>query len=90
MTARQHTRTGTAVAVATGLIVCTGGCAGDPADAEDAHAGADAVAVLHKAAGALVSAGSSKARTAMEMATGGPASPFAARASTTTAGRSGS
>ncbi|MET7847615.1 hypothetical protein AB0D78_04845 [Streptomyces avermitilis] len=71
MTARQHTRTGTAVAVAAGLIVCTGGCAGDPADAEDAHAGADAVTVLHKAAGALVSAGSSKARTAMEMATGG-------------------
>ncbi|GAB2752777.1 hypothetical protein [Streptomyces bullii] len=69
---RQH-RTGEAV-VAAGVAVCvclgTGGCSGSDAVAEDARGG-DAVAVLRQAADRLLDAGSSKARTSMEMATGG-------------------
>ena len=52
-------------------MVCATGCAGGGGDAEDARAGAAPVDALHRAADALVSAGSSKARTSMEMATGG-------------------
>jgi hypothetical protein len=52
--------------------VCVGGsgCSGRGAAAEDPRAG-DPVEVLHQAADRLVDAGSSKARTSMEMATGG-------------------
>ncbi|MFE9098843.1 hypothetical protein [Streptomyces sp. NPDC007264] len=74
MKVRQHGRAGAAVVATAGLLLCGGslsGCAGGGAAAEDARSGADAVGVLRQAAGALVRAGSSKARTSMEMATGG-------------------
>ncbi|MFD1663279.1 hypothetical protein ACFSL4_35235 [Streptomyces caeni] len=74
MKVRQHDRAGAAALATVGLLLCGGslsGCAGGGAAAEDARSGADAVEVLHQAAGALVRAGSSKARTSMEMATGG-------------------
>lgn len=71
MVTRRHGRTG-AVLVAAGLIVgaagvtgCAfGGLADDPLPY-------DPVDLLHRAAPALVRAGSSRARTEMEMATGG-------------------
>ncbi|MFB9464863.1 hypothetical protein [Streptomyces cinereospinus] len=70
--AEQHGRTGTTVAAA-GLTACVclvaTGCTGGAA-AEDARP-ADPVRTLHRAADALVDAGTSKARTSMEMATGG-------------------
>lgn len=70
MAQRQHRgRT-----VAAGLMVCvclgTGGCSGTGSAAEDARA-ADPVETLHRAAAALVDAGTSKASTSMEMAAGG-------------------
>lgn len=74
MKVRQHGRAGAAAVATVGLLLCGGslsGCAGGGAAAEDARSGVDAVEVLHQAAGALVRAGSSKARTSMEMATGG-------------------
>jgi hypothetical protein len=70
---RRHRRTGAAV-VAAGLVagvgLGAGGCAGGDAVAGDARGG-DAVVALHRAADQLVEAGSSKARTSMEMAAGG-------------------
>ncbi|MGX1565026.1 hypothetical protein [Streptomyces sp. NPDC055506] len=77
MTGRQrerwHRRTGAAV-VAAGIVagagLGAGGCSGGDAAAGDSRGG-DAVAVLHRAADRLVTAGSSKARTSMEMASGG-------------------
>ncbi|MFF6999451.1 hypothetical protein ACFY93_31555 [Streptomyces sp. NPDC008313] len=74
MVAQQHRRTSGAVATAAvvaGLMAGATGCAGEGAAADGAHAGTDAVETLHQAAGTLVRAGSSKARTSMEMATGG-------------------
>jgi hypothetical protein len=60
--------------VAGGVVVCaclgTSGCSGSDAVAEDTRAG-DPVEVLRRAADTLEDAGSSKARTSMEMATGG-------------------
>ncbi|GAA3832988.1 lipoprotein [Streptomyces phyllanthi] len=56
--------------VAAGLMLCGTGCGGG-ADSQDARAAADPVEVLHRAAGTLVRAGTSKALTSMEMATGG-------------------
>ena len=75
MEERQRRRTGGAV-VAAGLVVgvCAGagGCGGgDGAVTADARGGGDAVAVVRRAADTLVAAGSSQARTSMEMATGG-------------------
>ncbi|KJK34965.1 lipoprotein [Streptomyces variegatus] len=70
---RRHRRTGAAV-VAAGVLAGAGlgtaGCSGGDAVAGDSRAG-EAVAVLRQAAGRLVEAGSSKARTSMEMAAGG-------------------
>ncbi|MET9686022.1 hypothetical protein [Streptomyces coeruleorubidus] len=69
---RRHRRTGAAVVAAgvmAGVGLGAGGCAGGDAVAGDA--GGDAVVVLHRAADRLVEAGSSKARTSMEMAAGG-------------------
>ncbi|MEU5245900.1 hypothetical protein AB0G81_17580 [Streptomyces asoensis] len=61
-------------AVLSGFVagVCAGaaGCSGGGAVAEDGRA-ADPVETLHRAADTLVEAGTSKARTSMEMATGG-------------------
>ncbi|MFF8938869.1 hypothetical protein ACF08O_29945 [Streptomyces paradoxus] len=70
---RRHGWAGAAVvaaAVLAGAGLGTAGCAGGDAVAGDSH-GADAVAALRQAAGRLVDAGSSKARTSMEMAAGG-------------------
>ncbi|WP_217241432.1 hypothetical protein [Streptomyces sp. AC555_RSS877] len=74
MAERQHGRVGRVV-VAVGVLagVCFGavGCSGSGAALDaDARAG-DPVETLHRAADTLVDAGSSKARTSMEMATGG-------------------
>ncbi|MFJ4473118.1 hypothetical protein ACIP2X_37280 [Streptomyces sp. NPDC089424] len=71
--AEQHGRAGGTV-VAAGLAACAcllaSGCAGSGAAADDARP-ADPVGTLHRAAEALADAGTSKARTSMEMATGG-------------------
>jgi hypothetical protein len=68
MAERQHGRTGGTV-VAAGLVACVclgaSGCGGRGSAAEDP------VHTLHEAADALVAAKTSKARTSMEMATGG-------------------
>ncbi|MGW1889802.1 hypothetical protein ACWCP6_05975 [Streptomyces sp. NPDC002004] len=74
MVARQHGRAGgalvAAIAVA-GLMAGVTGCSGGgAAAAEDGHA-PDPVEALHQAAARLIGAGSSKAHTSMEMATGG-------------------
>ncbi|MFF7238474.1 hypothetical protein [Streptomyces collinus] len=78
MDRRQHRRSGRTVvaveilAIAAGLAAGATGCSGRGAAAEGVNgAGGDPVAVLRQAAGALREAGSSKAGTSMEMATGG-------------------
>ncbi|MGW3494554.1 hypothetical protein [Streptomyces sp. NPDC001020] len=74
MVVRRHDRAGAAFAATVGLLVCgtsVTGCSGSGAAAEDAHLVTDAVGELHRAAEILVRAGSSRARTSMEMATGG-------------------
>jgi len=74
MVERQRTRSDGAVALAaavTGLLLCTAGCSGSGVASDDARPVEDPVTVVHKAAGKLVLAGTSKARTSMEMATGG-------------------
>ncbi|MDO0927062.1 hypothetical protein QQY24_17190 [Streptomyces sp. TG1A-8] len=78
MDRRQHRRPGrTVVAVGilgltAGLGAGTAGCSGSGAAAEGVPgAGGDPVAALHRAADTLRAAGSSKATTSMEMATGG-------------------
>ncbi|MFH8800267.1 hypothetical protein ACH4F6_11825 [Streptomyces sp. NPDC017936] len=72
MAERQQRRWGTAVVAGLVAGICAGaaGCSGSGAAAEDAQPG-DPVGTLRRAADALVAAGSSKARTSMEMATGG-------------------
>ncbi|POX65066.1 hypothetical protein C3492_00105 [Streptomyces sp. Ru62] len=74
MDRRQHRRAGGAV-VAAGVLLALGtgatGCSGSGAAAEDVKGAGDPVATLHRAADALRDAGSSKAGTSMEMATGG-------------------
>ncbi|MFG3014943.1 hypothetical protein ACGFZB_31845 [Streptomyces cinerochromogenes] len=74
MDRRQHRRAGRTVA-AVGILIGLGtwvtGCAGSGAAAEDVKGGGDPVAALHRAADALRDAGTSKAGTSMEMATGG-------------------
>ncbi|MCL8017426.1 hypothetical protein [Streptomyces sp. AS02] len=73
MTERQQHRRRQGAGVAAGVLcVCLAGsgCAGSGAAAEDSR-GRDAVEVVRRAADALVGARSSKARTSMEMATGG-------------------
>jgi hypothetical protein len=70
---RRRGRAGAAVvaaAVLAGAGLGTTGCSGGDAVAGDSRGG-DAVVVLRQAAGRLVDAGSSKARTSMEMAAGG-------------------
>lgn len=71
MAERRLRRAGGAVVAACVGLVGVSGCSQDGGGSADARAGGDAVEVLHQAADALVSAGSSKARTSMEMATGG-------------------
>lgn len=75
MAERQRRQVGAAVlwGIVAGVCgVCAGaaGCSGGGAAAEDGRV-ADPVETMHRAADALVAAGTSKARTSMEMATGG-------------------
>ncbi|MFF4271260.1 hypothetical protein [Streptomyces sp. NPDC001536] len=74
MAERQQRRTG-GVGVVAGLVaaVCAGaaGCSGSGVAAEDGRSSGDAAEVVRVAADRLVEAASSKARTSMEMATGG-------------------
>ncbi|MQY38246.1 hypothetical protein SRB17_62560 [Streptomyces sp. RB17] len=74
MERRQHRNAGRTV-VAVGIMLGLGagatGCSGSGAAAEDVKGGGDPVAILQRAADTLLSAGSSKATTSMEMATGG-------------------
>ncbi|MFJ9423327.1 hypothetical protein [Streptomyces sp. NPDC101249] len=68
MAQREHRWGG---ALAAGVVVClgAGGCAGGAA--AEGSPPADPLDTLHRAADALVDAGTSRARTSMEMATGG-------------------
>jgi hypothetical protein len=72
MAERQRRQPGKAV-LAAGLLVCAcaTACSGAGLAAEDARAAHDPVRTVRQASGALLAAGSSQARTAMEMATGG-------------------
>ncbi|WP_406217548.1 hypothetical protein [Streptomyces canus] len=70
MTERQQRQAGGSVVVAAVLMACATGCSGSGATLDDARA-ADPVGTLRRAADALEDAGSSKASTSMEMATGG-------------------
>ncbi|MFL6000973.1 MAG: hypothetical protein ACJ736_42945 [Streptomyces sp.] len=72
MTERQQRQAGGSIVVAAVLIACAcaTSCSDSGATLDDAHA-ADPVKTLRRAADALVDAGSSKASTSMEMATGG-------------------
>ncbi|MFF4550352.1 hypothetical protein [Streptomyces sp. NPDC001435] len=74
MDRRQHRRSGgtvAAVGITLVLGVCGTGCSGSGAAAEDVRGAVDPVVALHRAADLLREAGSSKASTSMEMATGG-------------------
>ncbi|OIJ67109.1 hypothetical protein [Streptomyces mangrovisoli] len=74
MAERQHGRWGGAAVMAglvAGVCACATGCSGTNAAAEDVNGSGDAVGAVHGAATALREAGSSQARTSMEMATGG-------------------
>lgn len=74
MVERQHRGGSGAVALAAtvaGLMVCATGCSGSGAAAENTHTATTPVEVLRQASKNLVQAGSSKAHTSMEMATGG-------------------
>ncbi|MFI6007959.1 hypothetical protein ACIBAG_03895 [Streptomyces sp. NPDC051243] len=73
MTERQQHRRRHGAGVAAGVLclcLAGSGCAERGAAAEDSR-GRDAVELVRRAADALVGAGTSKARTSMEMATGG-------------------
>jgi hypothetical protein len=73
MVVQRHKWTGRAVVTAVamaGLVSATAGCSGGGA-AADSRRPLDPVDVVRQAAGVLVGQGSSKARTAMEMAAGG-------------------
>ncbi|MEU6553187.1 hypothetical protein ABZ915_23320 [Streptomyces sp. NPDC046915] len=77
MDRRQYRRGGTAgragfaVGIAAGLGLGVTGCSFSGAAAEDGRGAGDPVTTLHRAADILREAGSSKATTSMEMATGG-------------------
>ncbi|GGR60371.1 MULTISPECIES: hypothetical protein [Streptomyces] len=74
MDRRQHRRAGRTVAatvILLGLAAGACGCSGSGAAAEDVKGADDPLGALHRAARALRDAGSSKAGTSMEMATGG-------------------
>ncbi|MGW0184548.1 hypothetical protein ACWDV7_02145 [Streptomyces sp. NPDC003362] len=74
MAERQHGRAGGTV-LAAGFMACvcltTSGCQSSGAAADDRGPAADPLPALRQAAAALVAAGTSKAITSMEMATGG-------------------
>ncbi|MFE0135311.1 hypothetical protein ACFWY6_27625 [Streptomyces sp. NPDC059037] len=68
-----HRRTGGAVvmAAAVGLMAVATACSGSGAAADDSPGAADSVDAVRGSADSLVRAGSAKARTSMEMASGG-------------------
>ncbi|MFI2642611.1 hypothetical protein [Streptomyces sp. NPDC018610] len=68
---QRRQRDGAVLAAGLLLCACASGCAGVGAASEDARAATDPVQTLRQAPDALLTAGSSQARTAMEMATGG-------------------
>ncbi|MFF8596741.1 hypothetical protein ACF061_36060 [Streptomyces sp. NPDC015220] len=68
---QRRQRDGAVLAAGLLLCACASGCAGEGAASEDARAATDPVQALRQAPEALLAAGSSEARTAMEMATGG-------------------
>ncbi|MER6977889.1 hypothetical protein [Streptomyces carpinensis] len=72
MAERQRRQTG-GTALAAGLLVCAcaTACSGGGVAAEDSRAAHDPVRTVRQAPEALLAAGSSQARTAMEMAAGG-------------------
>lgn len=71
--AKRQRRLRDGAVFAAGLLLCAGasGCAGVGAASEDSRPADDPVRTLRQAPEALLTAGSSQARTAMEMATGG-------------------
>ncbi|MFF3890949.1 hypothetical protein [Streptomyces sp. NPDC001914] len=72
MVAQQQERAAVLIAfVAAGLMVCGTGCSGGGAPAKDVRSGPGTVDPLRQAVAALERAGSAKATTSMEMATGG-------------------
>ncbi|MGW1068835.1 hypothetical protein ACWD4F_30485 [Streptomyces aureus] len=72
MVAQQQERAAVLVAfVAAGLMVCCTGCSGSGAAAEAVGKGPGTVETLRRAVSELERAGSAKASTSMEMATGG-------------------
>lgn len=72
MVAQQQERAAALVAfVATGLIVCGTGCSGGGVAAQDVRTGPGTAGTLRQAVAVLERAGSAKASTSMEMATGG-------------------
>ncbi|NEA50493.1 hypothetical protein [Streptomyces sp. SID10815] len=68
---QRRQRDGAVFAAGLLLCACASGCAGVGAASEDTRAADDPVRTLRHAPEALLSAGSSQTRTAMEMATGG-------------------
>ncbi|MER6207889.1 hypothetical protein ACWDG9_42775 [Streptomyces sp. NPDC001073] len=60
-----------AAGLVVGVCVGAGGCSADGVASADARGAGDPVAVVRRAADSLMAAGSSQARTSMEMATGG-------------------
>jgi hypothetical protein len=68
---RQGRAAVVAAFVAAGLMVCGAGCSGGGAAAENVRAGTGGVEKLRRAVAELERAGSAKASTSMEMATGG-------------------
>ncbi|MFQ6141462.1 hypothetical protein ACLMNJ_00105 [Streptomyces seoulensis] len=68
---QRRQRDGAVFAAGLLLCACVSGCAGVGAASEDTRAADDPVRTLRHAPEALLSAGSSQTRTAMEMATGG-------------------
>ncbi|MFD5637243.1 hypothetical protein ACFWJM_24325 [Streptomyces sp. NPDC127077] len=72
MVAQQQERAAVLVAfVAAGLMVCGSGCSGGGTTAEDVRSDPGTADTLRRAVAALERAGSAKATTSMEMATGG-------------------
>ncbi|MFI1400147.1 hypothetical protein [Streptomyces sp. NPDC020681] len=73
MVVQQHRRRGGAFAVAAAVlgVVATSGCSGGPGAAADDRPGGGQVDEVLRAADALVTSGSARARTSMETATGG-------------------
>ncbi|MET9899591.1 hypothetical protein [Streptomyces sp. NPDC006446] len=71
MVAQQQGRAVVVALAAAGLMVCGTGCSGGGAVADDVRTGPGTVETLRQAVGALERAGTAKASTSMEMATGG-------------------